>query len=285
MYRVGRTGESNEIRRLLFLLENEQRLYKELLSKLSIGLLNVSIDGQVVDANQYAEQLLGPGITNKRVADVLPFPALAERMQEVFAKNTAQQNIYCVDDRFPLRISVQPLYSLSEDAPENVMLIIEDLRSSQMQPIGERRTAEILPESASQVQPLPAAEDASSGQSAPQAAVMVVEDEAPVRRLMSNSLKKQGYRVLEAANAQTALDLFEQQGDQVRLLIADLQLPGMGGAELSELVLSCHPGLKVLYICAFAAGVLPDGPKVDFLRKPFRVNVFIEKVKGLVTAP
>jgi CheY-like chemotaxis protein len=62
--------------------------------------------------------------------------------------------------------------------------------------------------------------------------VLVVEDDAIVRKALLDSLEELNYTALEAVNGQEALTLLEESGDEVALLLSDVVMPGMGGIPL-----------------------------------------------------
>ena len=64
--------------------------------------------------------------------------------------------------------------------------------------------------------------------------ILLVEDEPAVRQLFLLALTRAGYRVYEARNGQEALKMFDQHGDSIDLLLTDLRMPYMGGAELAQ---------------------------------------------------
>jgi PAS domain S-box-containing protein len=104
--------------------------------------------------------------------------------------------------------------------------------------------------------------------------VLVVEDEAAVRELVSGLLKAQGYRVLEAATGVRALEVWRQHRDEIDLLLTDMVMPdGMTGRDLAEKVRAEKPSLKTIYTSGYSADivgkdfVLHDG--LNFLQKPF----------------
>lgn len=71
--------------------------------------------------------------------------------------------------------------------------------------------------------------------------VLVVEDDKDVRRLAAQVLKRQGYRVLEAANGGEALIICEKVKEEIHLLVTDVVMPGMSGRELAQRLLLMHP--------------------------------------------
>jgi signal transduction histidine kinase/CheY-like chemotaxis protein len=117
----------------------------------------------------------------------------------------------------------------------------------------------------------------------PGESVLVVEDDGDVRSYAGNSLRELGYRVLEAIDAASALQILQRESD-IRLLFTDLGLPGgMDGRTLAERATSISPSLKVVITTAYAASALiHDGrldPGVDLLSKPFTLAALAARIR------
>jgi len=112
-------------------------------------------------------------------------------------------------------------------------------------------------------------------------AILVVDDEAGIRGLVLKFLRREGYRVLEAASAEEALEV--SRGQRVNLLLTDVMLPGMQGSELAQKMYDADGRLKVLYISGYTPdervrqGAYPPG--AGFLAKPFTLAALLEKVR------
>ena len=114
--------------------------------------------------------------------------------------------------------------------------------------------------------------------------LLIVEDDANVRAVVVHMLKQNGYRIYEAVNGQTALELWETCGPETDLLITDMVMPGgVTGHELAQQLLAKKPSLKVIYTSGYSAEVfrgdfvLPAG--VDFLRKPYRAEELLAAIR------
>jgi signal transduction histidine kinase/ActR/RegA family two-component response regulator len=113
--------------------------------------------------------------------------------------------------------------------------------------------------------------------------VLLVEDEQAIRKLAERVLAKRGYRVLVAANAAEARDLWSANEGQVDLLLSDVTMPGMSGvAFAAELAGSARPP-RTLFISGYLAGgvggpALP--PEAMFLPKPFSVEALLDAVRA-----
>ncbi|HEX6503151.1 MAG TPA: PAS domain S-box protein [Terriglobales bacterium] len=116
--------------------------------------------------------------------------------------------------------------------------------------------------------------------------VLVVEDEDGVRSLITMLLARNGYTVLEASNAEEALQLCESRESRVQMLITDLVLPHMNGRELSERMEELYPGLRTLFMSGYTDdATLKDGVlenRAAFLQKPFNMETFLRKVREVL---
>lgn len=116
--------------------------------------------------------------------------------------------------------------------------------------------------------------------------VLVVEDEAAVRALEITILQRCGYRVLEAANGEAALQLAEQEPDPIHLLISDVVMPHMGGRELAERLAVMRPTCRVLFLSGYTDDtVIHHGVQVAeyaFLQKPFTPAALAQKVRRVL---
>jgi PAS domain S-box-containing protein len=116
--------------------------------------------------------------------------------------------------------------------------------------------------------------------------LLVVEDQAEVRHLTLAILRKHGYKLLEAADGASALEICAEYQDPIHLLLTDVVMPGMNGRELAGRLLELRPGLKVLYTSGYTAeaigreGVLEHG--VAYLPKPFSITDLTAKVREVL---
>lgn len=113
--------------------------------------------------------------------------------------------------------------------------------------------------------------------------ILVVEDEPAIRRAAKRLLEKKGYTVLLAEDGVAALDVIERQGDRIQLVISDVVMPRMGGAQLFEALRSRRWERPFLFTSGYtvrdvrAATVLDTS--VPFVHKPWDVNEFLTRVR------
>jgi PAS domain S-box-containing protein len=87
--------------------------------------------------------------------------------------------------------------------------------------------------------------------------ILLVEDEAPVRKLARTLLERKGYHVIEADSGLSALEVWQQHRNAIDLLFTDMVMPdGISGRELAERLLAEKPGLKVIYSSGYSDDML-----------------------------
>jgi PAS domain S-box-containing protein len=113
--------------------------------------------------------------------------------------------------------------------------------------------------------------------------ILVVEDQANVRATTVSTLMDHGFVVLEANDGADALRVLE--GRPVDLVLTDIVMPIVGGAELGKTILTRHPGLRVLYTSGYPYGSeLRDdsGTPVPFLAKPYEPSTLLRRVRDVL---
>jgi CheY-like chemotaxis protein len=113
-----------------------------------------------------------------------------------------------------------------------------------------------------------------------------VEDEETVRRLTREVLKTQGYTVLEARDGVEALSIFEQRDGTIDLMLTDVVMPRIGGAELARRVRSISPNMKVVCMSGYTDDALlhhgVSDANIAFLQKPFTPAALTRKVREVL---
>ena len=119
--------------------------------------------------------------------------------------------------------------------------------------------------------------------------VLVVEDEAIVRDLVSEALTMLGYSILAASDPDEAVALSTNHPGPIHLLVTDVVLPKMDGKSLCSFLSLTRPEMKVLYVSGYTEnfivhrGVLDHG--VHFMQKPFTVDDLAAKVREVLDNP
>jgi CheY-like chemotaxis protein len=106
--------------------------------------------------------------------------------------------------------------------------------------------------------------------------VLLVDDEAPLRRIAERILEAAGYQVTAVGSGEEALaHLFGRGAPD--LLVTDVVMPKMSGRELAQQVRREHPELQVLYVSGYPGRFRP-GPSESFLGKPFDRRALLDAV-------
>ena len=114
--------------------------------------------------------------------------------------------------------------------------------------------------------------------------ILLVEDEAPVCELVSRVLGKYGYKVLSANDAVEAIEVWQNNKDEIALLLTDLVMPNhMNGRELAETLWAEQPELKVIFTSGYSADIVGKDfklePELNFLQKPYHPQTLAMTVR------
>ncbi len=116
--------------------------------------------------------------------------------------------------------------------------------------------------------------------------VLLVEDEEVVRSLARRILERQGYTVLEAAEAASALLACSRHAGPIHLLLTDVVMPTTNGRELYGRLAALRPELKVLYMSGYTENVVAHHgvlePGIEFLQKPFTIETLSRRVREVL---
>lgn len=113
------------------------------------------------------------------------------------------------------------------------------------------------------------------------ALILAVEDNPRVREITVIRLESLGYRVLQAGNAQDALELLRQH-DDIALLFTDVVMPGESGIELADSAKALRPDLKVLFTTGYSEEMTGLKDEGNWLPKPYKQNDLEIKLREVV---
>ena len=117
--------------------------------------------------------------------------------------------------------------------------------------------------------------------------VLVVDDEASIRMLVTETLIDLGYTALEASDGPEAMRLLARN-QHIDLLVTDVGLPGMNGRQLADAVRASRPELKVLFITGYAENAVLNHGHLDLgmhvMTKPFAMEALASRIKALVSS-
>jgi signal transduction histidine kinase len=128
------------------------------------------------------------------------------------------------------------------------------------------------------------ADDGASGSET----ILVVEDQDMVRHMISATLRRKGYHVLEASSGVRALELARAYPGDLHLLMTDVVMPGLSGPEVAERIGHVRPGIRVIYMSGHDAdglvqrGGFKDG--AEFIEKRFTTVPLARTVRRVLDA-
>jgi CheY-like chemotaxis protein len=119
--------------------------------------------------------------------------------------------------------------------------------------------------------------------------ILIVEDDAALLRVTVRCLVEVGYAILAARSPAEAIQISESQPGPIHLMVTDVIMPGMSGAQLASHLSALRPEMKVLYVSGYTDhNIVHDGvlePGLAFLQKPFSPKTLARKVSELLTTP
>ena len=119
-----------------------------------------------------------------------------------------------------------------------------------------------------------------------QSVILVADDEALIRNLVTLLLQHDGFFVLSAADGHEGLELSRKYPGVIDLLITDVQMPRMNGTDLYGHLMDERPGIKVLVMSgADMSEIVSQNANMPFLPKPFDGETLKRKVRAILAAP
>ena len=116
--------------------------------------------------------------------------------------------------------------------------------------------------------------------------VLVVEDDEAVRNFLVRVLRRNGYTVLESSRAAEALSQGREHSGRIDLLIADVVMPQMGGADLARQLQAARGEMKVLFVSGYTENAIMQHGELDrgvnLLTKPFSAEELVRMVRRVL---
>jgi DNA-binding NtrC family response regulator len=112
--------------------------------------------------------------------------------------------------------------------------------------------------------------------------ILVVDDEAVVRRFTSRVLQDAGYVIATAADGADALEQLEREAPAIDAVVSDIVMPRMNGVQLMERLSRSHPTLPVILMSGYATAQLADrgiAAPCSVLKKPFAPERLLAEVR------
>jgi CheY-like chemotaxis protein len=116
--------------------------------------------------------------------------------------------------------------------------------------------------------------------------IVVVDDEDAVRRLVTKTLERHGYRILSAGSGLEAIRAVEKFKHKIDLALIDLMMPELSGRATYRELAKLRPGLKVIYMSGYsqliAASEKLAEPGDEFLYKPYTLAGLVSRVQQVL---
>ncbi|RMF79111.1 MAG: response regulator, partial [Planctomycetota bacterium] len=121
------------------------------------------------------------------------------------------------------------------------------------------------------------------------ATVLVIDDDEAVRDVVGDILESRGLRVLSAGDGRSGLRRFRAHADELDLVLLDMTMPDMNGAEVFQEIVEAAPAMRVLVLSGYSEQNVIDAldglRPVGFVHKPFSLDELIEKVGEVLAGP
>ncbi|MEO8593874.1 MAG: PAS domain S-box protein [Candidatus Solibacter sp.] len=117
-------------------------------------------------------------------------------------------------------------------------------------------------------------------------AILVVDDDAMVRRVSQQTLERRGFHVISAENGREAVDRVRRDDKRIALVVLDLSMPVMSGEEAYRAIKAIRPELPVLISSGYSEGIASDrfGGKDmgEFIQKPYTADGLADRVRQML---
>ena len=112
--------------------------------------------------------------------------------------------------------------------------------------------------------------------------ILLVDDDMRVRKFIKCALESHGYKVIEADDGCSAINMASEYSGSLHLLVTDLRLGGTSGRDIADRLRSDYPGLPVIFMSGLASDDLNLDSSTTFLEKPFKPTELISNVRILL---
>jgi two-component system cell cycle sensor histidine kinase/response regulator CckA len=119
--------------------------------------------------------------------------------------------------------------------------------------------------------------------------LLLVEDDAAVRRVGFRVLHGAGYDVVQASTAEEAIAYLESHPEPIDLLVTDVVMPGMSGPKLAEVIRQSRPNMRIIFISGYAGDEVArkgiSTGDVPFVQKPYLPSQLLARIREVLDSP
>jgi len=116
--------------------------------------------------------------------------------------------------------------------------------------------------------------------------ILVVDDEEAILDFCRSALKRFGYEVITASSGEQALEIYQQSGETIDLVIMDLSMPGMGGHQCVRQIKELDPAAQIIVASGYSpdvqASVLSETGAEDFVAKPYQIGDLLNAIRKVM---
>ncbi len=109
--------------------------------------------------------------------------------------------------------------------------------------------------------------------------ILLAEDEASVRALIAEWLRRSGYSVLVAADANEAISLANEHAGEIDTIVTDFSMPGLSGIELVREIRKTRPTIHAILLTGHWIHPLPHDVEIEYLTKPCSATTLLAAIK------
>ena len=129
-------------------------------------------------------------------------------------------------------------------------------------------------------------ENPDDGLSTGDETILLVDDEEVIIDVARDMLEILGYRAIVARDGQQAIDIYNSRKDEIALVILDMVMPGLSGADVFQALKAINPKVKVILASGYimsrqVAAVMEQGCRA-FMPKPYRMEDLAETIRAII---
>jgi DNA-binding NtrC family response regulator len=113
--------------------------------------------------------------------------------------------------------------------------------------------------------------------------ILLVDDEPSIRSSITEILELTGFSVIQAENGLRALEIYEEQGTSIDLVLLDMTMPALSGLETLSKLREQNSGLSVILFSGYDDSQVESQPidmsRISFLKKPFKVDTLLQCIQ------
>ncbi len=115
--------------------------------------------------------------------------------------------------------------------------------------------------------------------------ILIIDDEKMVRSTAARMLRRRGYTVLEAEDGESGLETFEQNEEEIRLVLLDHSMPRMSGREVLNQLRAGQSHVRIVIITGVTAGLDDFEGADELMEKPFSLQILVGRVREILDSP